>query len=771
MSMKRILIILIAIGFASTAKAQFPTTDSLRSFINRYIRNSAVEAFQNLRLNTALIGMTNYLDSAYGGQVVSFTAPNDTTARIITLAGDTLEATIVGRTSTITLTNVGTGYRWVATSGGNIKTAENTSTIVWDSTTTTLRARVDTTNIATQYDLTQIASSDTFTLGRNLEAIDDTLKTKDTLISATPDLSENSTKVATTEWVKDQAYGTGSGSAAGSTGDVQFKGVDGLFKAAPSSRFVWDSTNARLKIGNPSVANNRVEVEGNVNVNNGSIKIDDGNMLNINGGTELRIGEAGFVGAIGIRTGGTQRIGISSSVIQVAPPLDVATTIRVGGVDIIKDMDPELQIGSGGYWKKIRIVNNGATVGYWDTARFAINNTAPKAMLHITPAGTGQYQGGFILDSTGAPIAQKWLMYNRGDHLYWYDNNLVSHQLDGGGSTYTFTNGLTESSGTVKLGGTLTENTTVNTGGFTTEWTGANDNETSLTVSNTGTTSASAILGAASGTTSTGVTGTSSQYIGVFGSSTSNTGVQGQSSSGVGVIGVSSTGAGLRGQINATSTNAIENVLTLLRTTSAGAGANGIGAAIQYELETATSGTSQIAGLTAFKWSDATNATRTSDFDIYTVNSGTSARKFSIKGNGQLVADTYGAGTHSVTPATTPVIASDGTVGERVAPKIYTALLSQSGAGAPTAIVLGTNEIGSIVWTRSSAGVYAGTLTGAFTSNKTWLIAQQGDQIGSFVNTILSWTSANAVALSTSDNLGNLTDGFSNISIEIRVYP
>jgi hypothetical protein len=273
---------------------------------------------------------------------------------------------------------------------------------------------------------------DTFTLGRNLEAIDDTLKTKDTLISATPDLSENSTIVATTKWVKDQAYGTGSGNAAGSTGDIQFKNTDGTFSAAPSGKLVWDSVNNRLKINNPSVNNNTVEVEGNVNANNGGFKIDDGYMLRMNGGTELRIGEAGFIGGVSIRTGGVQRVGIDNTVMTVAPPLDVATTIRVGGVDIIKDMDPELQIGSGGYWKKIRIVNNGATVALWDTSRLGINNTAPKAMLHITPAGTGQYQGGLILDSTGAPTPQKWLFFNRGDHLYWYDNNLVARQLSGG---------------------------------------------------------------------------------------------------------------------------------------------------------------------------------------------------------------------------------------------------------------------------------------------------------------------------------------------------
>lgn len=237
-------------------------------------------------------------------------------------------------------------------------------------------------------------------------------------------------------------------------------------------------------------------------------------------------------------------------------------------------------------------------------------------------------------------------------------NGQLSFDNIPGGTSYTFSNGLTESGGAVKLGGTQTENTTINSGGFTTEWTGSNDGEIMFSVSNTGTTNASAISGTATGTTSVGVTGTSSQYIGVFGSSTSNTGIQGQSSSGVGVIGVSSTGAGVRAQINPSSANAIENAHTILRTSSAGAGANGLGAAIQFELETATNGTSQMAGSIAFAWEDATNATRTSRYEVYTVNAGTSARKFSIKGNGQIVADGYGAG--ALTGTATTIAAFDG---------------------------------------------------------------------------------------------------------------
>jgi len=51
--------------------------------------------------------------------------------------------------------------------------------------------------------------------------------------------------------------------------------------------------------------------------------------------------------------------------------------------------------------------------------------------------------------------------------------------------------------------------------------------------------------------------------------------------------------------------------------------------------------------------------------------------------------------------------------------KKYVALMTQTGTSAPTVIVL-ENSIGDIVWTRTSAGLYEGTLTGAFTLDKTY---------------------------------------------------
>lgn len=54
--------------------------------------------------------------------------------------------------------NVGGGLRWVATSTGNIKTVFPSNTLLWDSTSNAngLTGKVDTSVIATQYDLTQL---------------------------------------------------------------------------------------------------------------------------------------------------------------------------------------------------------------------------------------------------------------------------------------------------------------------------------------------------------------------------------------------------------------------------------------------------------------------------------------------------------------------------------------------------------------------------------------------------------------------------------------
>ncbi|WP_276483552.1 SGNH/GDSL hydrolase family protein [Paraflavitalea pollutisoli] len=125
--MKKILFILALVALSATASAQtvnpFPTTDSLRKFINKWIRNSAVDAFTNLRLNSALLSMTRFIDSSINSSsgVDTFYAVNPTTLRLVTTDGRVMDVTISSGTGG-TNSNIGSGYRWAVPGTNNIKT-------------------------------------------------------------------------------------------------------------------------------------------------------------------------------------------------------------------------------------------------------------------------------------------------------------------------------------------------------------------------------------------------------------------------------------------------------------------------------------------------------------------------------------------------------------------------------------------------------------------------------------------------------------------------
>lgn len=96
-----LVLALSALCIGQVASAQgFPNTDSLRRYNNRYIRNSAVEAFSQLRLNTLLHGVINWIDSARAGEggslgIDTIYAVNDSTIRYID-NGQTRNVTIKG---------------------------------------------------------------------------------------------------------------------------------------------------------------------------------------------------------------------------------------------------------------------------------------------------------------------------------------------------------------------------------------------------------------------------------------------------------------------------------------------------------------------------------------------------------------------------------------------------------------------------------------------------------------------------------------------------
>lgn len=107
-----------------------------------------------------------------------------------------------------------------------------------------------------------------------------------------------------------------------------------------------------------------------------------------------------------------------------------------------------------------------------------------------------------------------------------------------------------------------------------------------------------------------------------------------------------------------------------------------------------------------------------------------------------------------------------------VAVKAYRALVSQATTAAPSATVLENSLGGTVVWARSSTGTYTATLTGAFTSAKTFIM-QPGETgtIAAIKNVLAVRTSADVVTVTTGAG-GTLEDSvLSSFPIEILVYP
>lgn len=112
--------------------------------------------------------------------------------------------------------------------------------------------------------------------------------------------------------------------------------------------------------------------------------------------------------------------------------------------------------------------------------------------------------------------------------------------------------------------------------------------------------------------------------------------------------------------------------------------------------------------------------------------------------------------------------------------QVYTALISQTGANAPTIVSDGTgpntplqNTIGNIIWTRVGTGIYNGTLAAAFPSQlKTYSNIEitgppQADAV-------IAWVNANTVQINTfnPESTGTFADSVLTFAkLEIRVYP
>ena len=104
--------------------------------------------------------------------------------------------------------------------------------------------------------------------------------------------------------------------------------------------------------------------------------------------------------------------------------------------------------------------------------------------------------------------------------------------------------------------------------------------------------------------------------------------------------------------------------------------------------------------------------------------------------------------------------------------KVYTALLTQTGTNAPTATVLENTLGGTIVWSRNGLGAYSGTLSGVFTTNKTYVSVEIGELLTGYGDnvTIYKQSTINEVALTTIKTNTNSDGVLKNSPLEIRVY-
>ena len=102
----------------------------------------------------------------------------------------------------------------------------------------------------------------------------------------------------------------------------------------------------------------------------------------------------------------------------------------------------------------------------------------------------------------------------------------------------------------------------------------------------------------------------------------------------------------------------------------------------------------------------------------------------------------------------------------------YVALLTQTGAFSPVAVVL-ENTLGAVAWTRNFSGIYYGTLEGAFPEGKTWCSYSRGAEDTGVVVGFFRSSNDNVYLLQSNGSLGSgdTVDGLINSSIEIRVYP
>lgn len=290
---------------------------------------------------------------------------------------------------------------------------------------------------------------------------------------------------------------------------------------------------------------------------------------------------------------------------------------------------------------------------------------------------------------------------------YWHTYATPS----GGGGTYTASNGLTMTSNNVKLGGGLTGATTINSFG------------NSLTING------GSVAGALQSTTTNGI---------AFVATATTTGLP--------ISGASVDAAVIDLRRTPTSTNTIVPIAVLTRFTT-GTAANGIGQSIHFDLQTSAS--AYTANEIVSKWTDATIATRTSEFSITGVNSATTNTLFTLSGNGSTKLNKYGSGTFTGTPTYNLAVNSSGDIIEVASGGSGSTYYANNGLTKVTGdtMQLGGTLTSPVLITSSTAQPFEVSNLGSFN-------AVVGDPLGAYTGVKINVS--NEGFFTSSDNAGTL---------------
>lgn len=324
------------------------------------------------------------------------------------------------------------------------------------------------------------------------------------------------------------------------------------------------------------------------------------------------------------------------------------------------------------------------------------------------------------------------------------NGNVIEESAAGLGLVYSVDNGLTENTpGNFRLGGTLVQNTTIDTDDFL-----------RLILSGGNAANFNGVLHVDAVGNTAGINITSVDGGGIAVVSSNETAGSFESSGGnYAIVGRSNTDTFGAGWFlsETTLTNNVQQGILIDRTVDGGVGADGIGVSIDFNIET-DAGSSTVAHRLISKWTTAANATRTSEFSIQTVNSTAQATKLTLSGPGALRLHQYGTGAVTAGAATFALnVDANGNVIESALggagftnPMGATGdiIYSADGAGTPAALVIG--GVGEVL-TVSAGGLPEWSAAGVAGS----VVSVSVVSANGFAGSVANPTTTPAITLST----------------------